>query len=221
MTDPELRKRLAALRPPASSEAARSRALFRANLALDAATRSTPASEPAAAQTSRSPLASFRFAAGLLLGSAAALALGLWLLRPAPPASLAADPAPAANHTDATRAASLRLLAEVQQVFPGRLNAVIDRDGALQIDLADNSSALASDQAIVVELARAGRVVRVLGFSGRAIDVELDGRSVRFAPLLTGGGEVLIDGETFAWSSTQSTPAPSALDGWSIAARAL
>ena len=219
MTDPELRERLAVLRPPASTDAARSRALFRANLALDASTRATPASAHAAAQTSRSPLASLRLASGLLLGSVAALALGFWLLRPATPANLASDPAPASS--DAARAASLRLLAEVQSLFPGRLNAVVDRDGALQIDLADNSSALASDQAIVVELARAGKVVRILGYSGRAIDLEIGGRALRFAPLLTGGGEVLLAGENFAWSSTQSTPPPPPRPGRTIAPRAL
>ncbi|MBC8009161.1 MAG: hypothetical protein H7067_03585, partial [Burkholderiales bacterium] len=40
MTDPELRRTLAALHPPTPSDSARSRALFRATLALDSSARS-------------------------------------------------------------------------------------------------------------------------------------------------------------------------------------
>ena len=68
MTDPELRDRLAALRPPGSSDAVRSRALFRAHLALDAAAHSS------LLPRARFPL--LRFASGTLLGAVAALALG-------------------------------------------------------------------------------------------------------------------------------------------------
>lgn len=204
MTDRDLRENLAALRAPAPSPQARERALHRATLALDAASSAKPASAPARYA------ASLRLLLATLGGAVACLALGFWL---APSPSSPADaPAPLA----ARRADALRLLAEVRAVFPDRLDAVIDRDGALHLALSDHASGLASDQPVLVELARAGRVVRVLGFSGRAVEMDLDGRRVSFAPLLTGEGGVLLAGSDFAWTDRQ--PAPAALAGWSIAA---
>lgn len=212
MTDPELRARLDALRPPASSAPAQNRALHRAILALDASGRDHAATPPPRSAP-RPAAPAPRFALPALLGALAVLTLGFWLLRPAPPGDT-----PPANAPD-DRQAALRMLAEVQATFPGRLNAVIERDGTLQIDLTDNADHPPSDQAIVVELTRAGQVVRILGYSGRALDVEIGGRPVRFAPLITGGGEVLLEGDSFAWNP--GLPVPSPLAGWSIEARPL
>lgn len=203
MTDRDLRENLAALRAPASSPQARERALHRATLALDSASSAKPASAPARSA------ASLRHILAALGGAVATLALGFWLARPAPTAN---TPASLADR----RTEALRLLAEVRAVFPDRLDAVIDRDGALHLALSDHASRLASDQAVLIELARAGRVVRVLGFSGRAVEMDLDGRRVSFSPLLTGEGGVLLAGSDFAWTDRQ--PAPAALAGWSIAA---
>lgn len=205
-----LRSRLSALRPPAPSEAARDRALHRATIALAAATRHGPAPAVSAPRRNLS----------LLVAAAAALALafalGLGSVRFARENSPA--PTPLAHSTpSATKAAdALRLLAEVQQLFPHRLNAVIDRDGALQLDLAPADAALAADQPLLVEFTHAGHSVRLLGFSGRSAEVLLDGRPVRLTPLLTGRGSVLLTGDDFAWSP--GLPSPAALAGWQIEA---
>ena len=202
-----LRVRLASLRPPAPADSARERALHRATLALGS-TREEPAPAPSA----RRPALHF-------LGAAAALAVAFALGLRLRPASHSA-PAPLA-HVDGSDAVadSLRLLAQIQQLFPDRLNAVIDRDGALQLDLAPSAAALVGDQPILVEFTHAGHSVRILGFSGRSVEVELDGRLVRFAPLLTGGGSVLLAGENFAWNP--GLPPPDALADWNIDARPL
>lgn len=212
MTDTELRARLQALRPPGASGTTQSRALHRATLALHSG-GIDQITAPPAPLASRSGGAPFLLITRALLGALAILALGFWCLRPTPPIE-----SPLAKAPD-DRQAALRLLAEVQATFPGRLNAVIERDGTLLIDLTDNADHPPSDQAIVIELTRAGQVVRILGYSGRALDVEIGGRPVRFAPLLTGEDEVLLEGDSFAWSPTLPVPPP--LAGWNIDARPL
>jgi hypothetical protein len=209
-----MRSRLSVLRPPAPSEAARDRALHRATLALAAAARVGPA--PAVSAPRRNLSLLIASAAALALAFALGLGSARFTNKPAsesapPPLAHLSPPAPAAD--------ALRLLAEVQQLFPHRLNAVIDRDGALQLDLAPADAALAADQPLLVEFTHAGHSVRVLGFSGRAVEVLLDGHPVRLTPLLTGRGSVLLAGDDFAWSP--GLPSPAALAGWQIEARPL
>lgn len=210
MPDADLRARLSALRPPAATEAARDRALHRATLALAASSRHGPLPSPSAPRRHLS----------LLVAAAAALALAFALglgsarfSRENHPST----PPPLARSTPAADA--LRLLAEVQQLFPHRLNAVIDRDGVLQLDLAPGDAALAADQPLLVEFTHAGHSLRLLGFSGRSVEVMLDGRPVRLTPLLTGHGSVLLSGDDFAWSPGH--PTPPSLAGWQIHARPL
>ncbi len=202
MPDPDLRATLSALRPPAPSETARARALHRATLALAA---------PAAVAERRSRFVpSSALPIFATLASCLLLALGIWSTPPsvAPSAIASAD-------------SSRQLLAELHALFPGQLNAVIDRDGTLKLDLAASSSLppAAEDQAVVVELNRAGFRLRILAYSGRPVHLELDGVPFRLDPLLTSDGDVLLAGDTFVWSSAE--PAADALDGWHIAARPL
>lgn len=222
MPDSDLRSRLAALRPPGQTESTRARALHRASCALAVATRPAPA-----------PRRLFPLLLGGAIATAVAFALGLWIARPAaPPASsrlAGQDPAsfnassnaataPTASATP-TAADSLQLLAQVHQLFPGRLNAVIERDGSLQLDLSPAAAALVADQPLLIEFTHGGHTVRVLGFSGRSVELELDGRPLRFSPLLTGEGSILITGEDFAW--TPGLPPPAAFTGWQVNARPL
>lgn len=208
MPDADLQKTLSALHPPAASETARARALHRASLAL-AAARGAPASDVSTAMIQRR----FRFAlpAFVCLAAVAAVLLGFGL-RTSPRADVAPDFA----------AESRRMLSELDQLFPGQLNAVIEREGVLQLDLASETSAapmgVFEDQVILVELTRDGRRLRILASSGRTVRLELDGVSLRLDPLLTSTGDVLLAGDDFVWSSAR--PADS-LAGWQIAARPL
>lgn len=205
MTDPELRRTLAALRPPAPDPAARDRALHRATLALDSA--------PVAERRSRFASLSTLLAFPTLATIAAALLLApLALIRPDSPTG---SPSPAV----ATTASAAALLAELETLFPGQLDAVIDQDGTLQLDLADQASATSpADQALLVELVRAdGHRLRVLSYSGRSVDIELDGLAHRFEALLGGTGDIILAGPDFVW--TASAPRP--LAGWSVNAHAL
>lgn len=207
MTDHDLPSALAALRPPAPSEAAAARALFRAGLAL-ASSRPTPASPDSA------PRSPFRrlFPA---LSASLPLVLSLLLLLPLFRA------APAPRQGTPPTSDSAELLAQLQYLFPGQLDAVIERDGGLKLELSAEPSPAAApaDQALVLELRRGARHLRVLAYSGRPVRLRLDRAELHFLPLLTGDGEVMLSGDDFAW--TPSAPAPGALDGWQITARPL
>lgn len=206
MPDSDLSKILSALRPPVASEAARERALHRSTLALDAARATPPAPENTPERGRRRGLAFAQFAT--VAAAVTLLGIGLWLSPPR------------ASAPDVAEENPRRLLAELNRLFPGLLNAVIEQDGALRLDLAPTASPTATeDQAVVVDLRRAGRHLRILAYSGRATRVEIDGKLLSLEPLITSAGEVLVAGDDFVWSS--ASPSTGAVAGWQIVARPL
>jgi hypothetical protein len=209
MTDPDLHAALVALRSPAPDDAARARALHRASLALQA-------SAPAALQSARGSAGAPWFVR--LFRPASVLALAVVLLG----LFFAVRP-PAVLRLPVSGGGLGEVLAQLEQLFPGQLNAVIDRDGVLQLDLSENTGAVSAtppDQGLLVELARGGRRLRVLAYSGRSVRLELAGTELRFDPLLTSDGHVVLCGEDFVWSSAEPSSAGS-LAGWHVEARAL
>lgn len=196
MNDRELRDRLASLTPPAVNEAASDRALHRATLAL-----AQPA-DPVSADEGRP---AWRASYGWVAAFAVMLVAGLVMIRPF-------QPAPAANGS-----ADLRTLAQVEGLFPGQLNAVIESDGEVRLDLAGVASSGATDQPVLVQLEAGGHRLRVLSYSGRSVTIELKGARFTFEALVTSDGGVVLVGDDFAWSSTQSK----SLAGYQIQARPL
>ena len=204
MNDHELRKRLADFHPPAINETARHRALLKATLALSQPSFETP--------VTKSRLAWPGFNAWAMGGAVLALMLvaGALLFR--------------VNESSVSSMASaeggdgdLRTLAQVEELFSGHLNAVIERDGQLQVDLADQAQPGSTGQPLIVQLERDGHSVRVLSYSGRSITVELKGRRLTFEVLITGDGGIVLSGDDFAWSSAQ----PKLLAGYRVHASSL
>ena len=192
MTDDELQQKLRALRAPSPDGMARERARHRALIAL---------SQPDAAVEPEPRRVALTWA---LMGLAvAALALAAALFRPQPAAP-------------AGRPGQVALLTQVQQLFPGELDAVIERDGEVQVALASEERP-ASDQPLLVEFRRGDAVVRVFSFSGRHVCVDLGGRSACFDALIGEHGEVIVAGEEFVWTPQDQAAA----GGWQITARAL
>lgn len=192
MNDRELKDLLGSVTPPAIDAAARERALHRSTVAL-----SQPGAGPAPERDSyRRWMAGFASAAG-----AALVVTVLLAVRHAPPEG----------------GADLRTLAQVEAVFPGQLNAVIERDGEVQLDLAGQVSPGATDQPVIVQLESGGHRLRVLSYSGRSITLELKGARFTFEALVTSDGGVVLSGDDFVWSSTQ----PKSLAGYRIQARPL
>lgn len=196
MKEQELKTLLAALTPPTADEATRGRALHRATLALAGA-----GDAPREADNVFEKRVSYRWAALCVVMLIAGLVMvgPLRLMR------------------DAEPGADLRTLAQVEELFPGQLNAVIEGDGEMRLDLARWTAPSSTDQPVVVELERGGNRLRVLSYSGRSVTMELKGRRVTFDVLVTSDGGVVLAGDDFAWSSTER----GSLAGYRVHARSL
>ena len=109
------------------------------------------------------------------------------------------------------------VLAQVEALFPGQLDAVIERgDGEVNVELAAKPQP-ASDQPVVVEFRRGDALVRVLSYSGRHVCVDLGGRHACFDALIGDHGEVIVAGTDFVWTAQNRASA----GGWQITAALL
>lgn len=95
-------------------------------------------------------------------------------------------------------------LHQMEVLFPGQLNAVIEQDGQIEIDLTAKPEP-ASEQPVMVEFSRGARVLRVLSYSGRHVCVNLGGTRTCFEVLVTGDGNVILTGDDFLWDSQNPT----------------
>lgn len=193
MNDDLLKKRLAELEVPEPDETARERALHRALVALanSAKTNKVPA------EKRRPALWRWVLAAGAL----GAFVLAVW---------------PGGQPAKENSLAWQRTLEQVEALFPGQVNAVIERDGKFAVELTDHAAG-GTGQPVVVEFVQGPHVLRVLSYSGRRVCVELGGAKACFEPLITADGGVILAGEDFLWSSEH--PAPQA--GYRVQARFL
>ncbi len=187
MTDDDLRQGLRKLpAPPPADDAARERARHRALMAFGAQ-QSIPDRAPF-------PWRNWGFATAIVL-------LAALFLRPQ-------------ARTQRTNDAAL--LAQTEALFPGQLDAVIERGTDVQIEL-DAEPTAVSDQRLWIEFRRGTERVRILGYSGRRACIEIDGRKVCFEPLLDERDGVILTGDDFLWRSGQRN----SVAGWQIAAARL
>ncbi len=192
--------KLSAVPAPAINPDARARGLHRALIALRQRQASGVPLSPAVRTR---PLRAVMLACGAgMLAAAALLFQGT---------NMVETPAPK------TADADVWTLAQMQALFSGQLNAVIERNGNVQLDLAGRPSTLGTEQPLLVQLERGDQRLRVLSYSGRRITLELTSGSVTFDALVTGEGEVVLLGRDFAWSSAR----PAVLAGYRINAQSL
>jgi hypothetical protein len=189
MNDDDLRQKLAALSVAPPDETARARARQRVLLAFG-----TPANRR---QQRRAALG---WTAGAL-ATAVVLAVALF-----------SWPQPATR----SRPDDAALLGQMETLFPGQLNAIIERGANVQVDLAAAPGA-ASNQPLWIEFRRGTDRIRVLGFSGRQVCVDFAGRRVCFEPLLDEHGAVILTGDDFIWTPDHRAE----MTGWKIAAATL
>lgn len=191
MNDKDFRDRLRKLPVPIASGAARERARHRAMIAYQNRGEFSP----------KSPLPWMIFSwAGAFTVIVLAFVLGFLFFR---------------NSTDYL-AKDREILRQTDALFAGQLNAVIERDGEIQIQLADESSQ-PSDQPILIQFRQNGHNLRVLSYSGRSIDIILNGKHISFEALATSNGGIILTGENFLWSQQH----PDALAGYRVEARSL
>ena len=112
-----------------------------------------------------------------------------------------------------------KLLAEMEALFPGQLDGVIRSGGNVSLDLASTASDVKGfpSQPLAMTLQRGKQIVRVLGYSGRKVCVNLGGRKRCLEPLVTGEGKVIVEGEDFLWTNAH----PTQVAGYRLEARTL
>lgn len=190
MNDETLKMQLRELAVPAPESSRRERAWHRARAAFVSSARQVPES-PVGFGFLRGVLAvATVFVAGLVF-------LG-FLVLPARPDTLEWS----------------RVAREMEALFPNQLSAVIERGGALDVALSDDTPG-PPGQPVLIEFRRGPQTLRVLGFSGRRICLDLGGTKACFEPLVTGRGTVVLSGETFFWSLDH----PVRLEGFRVQAR--
>ena len=197
MNDESLKRALEKLALPSADDAARAIARHRAVTAFE--NRDTA--------PQRNPVPWLRLAT---LAAAACIALALVFAARSRSGGGAVAAATSSDRADA------RLLAEMEALFPGQLDAVVATGNDIAVELAQEPGATAS-QRLAITLQRGASTVRVLGYSGRKVCLALDGRRECFEPLLTADGQVILAGDDFVWSEEN----PSPLAGYHIRARAL
>lgn len=110
----------------------------------------------------------------------------------------------------------LQVLNEVAELFPDTLDAVVEQNGRVDVQLTGREVP-ASEQPLVVVLRKGREVLRVLSYSGREVCLSLSGRKVCVEVLMDDDGQVIIAGENFLWSEQN----PLLLDGYRVEARSL
>jgi len=199
------------LQVPLADPSAQGRALHRATIALRESDGAEYPSEPAPSLRKNRRDFALRWALPML--SVMLLAISSWLLeRGHYTETVGMGPSAAVDRV---------LLAQVQALFGSQLNAVVERaDNAPDIRLAEDSGTGREGQAqpLVVELRRGAELVRVLGFSGRTVCVQLAGKLTCFEPLASGDGGVIVTAKRFCWTPQDNT---AQLSGYQVTARLL
>lgn len=108
------------------------------------------------------------------------------------------------------------VLQEMETLFPGRISALIWRDGELAVELAEASGDVG--QPVEIVLSRDGDQIRVVSFSGREVCMDINGQEVCLEVLLSGKDDTaILVGNHYIW--TQRNPA--SLEGYQVRVQAM
>jgi hypothetical protein len=213
-TDDPLAAVLSGLQVPPPSPAARERALHRATIALRQSPAGTDdsASEPHH-YTRRRFAITWSLAATLAMLFAFAV-IAFWHFE-----KLRQIEALNTQSIDMDRT----VLAQIEALFGSQLNAVVEHAGSapdirLAEDAMDGGNEGGHSQPVVVEFTRGADTIRVLGYSGRAVCVDLAGHRTCFEPLETGDGQVILAGKGFCWTPQNRA---TQLSGYRVATKLL
>jgi hypothetical protein len=176
MNDSELKSKLAAWKLAPAPEQTRSRAEWHALTAYRNRTTS-----PAGA---KSPVPPSRIAWKILTVSVALgclVLVTLLTLRPAADSPLE-NPVP--------------LLTELEDFFQGRLTAVIQHNGELDLQLTEEPVSHPTDQRVAVRIEWQNEHFLILTYSGNSVCLETTAGRLCVTPLINGAGEVILLGES-------------------------
>ena len=197
MDDPTLHNLLGKLSAPPLDEAAREKAFYRAGVAF--------ANRHAATVPTQEGVKWLKKVLWFSLAGVGIVLICLSALRGTHPAG---EPFPES-----------KLLAEMEALFPGQLEGVISSEGNVSLDLAPiaTDSKSGASQALALTFQHGRQIVRVLGYSGRKVCVNLGGRKRCLEPLITAGGKVIVEGDDFLWTDAH----PIRVAGYKLEARTL
>lgn len=190
MKDDMLDRALRGISLPAPSEEARAKALARALVAL----------------SNSDAVSAHRHGIGLrwILATGAITVVCAILIFVLPKSSVESSP------TDTS------ILGQVAKLFPDRLEAVVERQGSVDVLLAQSDLPL-SEQPVILVLSRGREVVRVLSYGGRRVCLRLNGQEACVEVLAEGDGNVIVAGKDFVWSKGN----PVQVEGFSLRAHIL
>ncbi len=204
--DDPLNHVLSRLPTPPCDPAGRARALYHATLALQGAVAAGPTRDTNVAR---------RFSrgawtpAGLVRGHHVGGGIVLWAI---------SHRRTVREKAVTTLPAERAMLTQIETLFGPQLDAVVESGGtAPDIHLSPDAATTASlTQPLLIQFERTGaRTTRVISYSGRRVCVKLGERKMCFEPLVTGRGEIILEGERFCW-----TPG-GLLGGYRVTARLL
>ena len=116
------------------------------------------------------------------------------------------------KHDEATWAEAVQryegLLREMLTVFPDQLEAIVVKNGEVNLQLAEGPRLLQS-QPVFVEIRSGQQITQIVGFSGDTVRTTLFGREVTMEVFVTGDEDVLLVSPELVWSSRE----PVSLDG--------
>jgi len=167
--------------------------------------------KPTQTNRGRRPIA----AASGILGIAATIALVVLLSQDAPKVGVSPVKEPQAGFF--SERDWRRIIAETQNLFPGRLQAVVATADDFDIQLHDEKQRT-SDQPILVTLqGKDGTAVELVSFSGEVVETEIGTSRVRLDLFLSASGDVLLTGDHFFWTRRDAQGLDTlAIRAWSL-----
>lgn len=157
---------------------------------MDAALQEALAALTAPRQSAFVPLRSFHPTVRAITRYAAVAMIGIaliWWLMPRQARILA-------PHEASTVAPeiSLETLREINQLFPGQIDAIIAGPNGLDLRLSNSGIPGATDQPVRVTLASDHERRTIITYSGRSVNIDFAGASRCITPLINGDGAVIV-----------------------------
>ncbi len=181
-SDP-LADRLRRLAVPTPDPVARERALHRAQIALG----QSPAAASQPIPYNWRKFAAWAGTGGLVIAIAILIGIGL-----------------AAQRQAEETAVLCTLMRQVQATFQDQIAAVVIEKGIPHVVLSANTTAPSSDERpVLISVIQSGEKnpTQILTFSGRSIDLEMEGKTTRVQVLQTSSGGLVLAGDHFVWDS--------------------
>ncbi|HEY5895339.1 MAG TPA: hypothetical protein VIT91_19125 [Chthoniobacterales bacterium] len=139
--------------------------------------------------STRSPFASLAVAFGIVAASSLILSVVMWKSLP--------------NANSEFVPLNAGTLAQFDALFGSSLNALIERDGQLEVETARPRPN--RGQAILITAKTSSGPVHVISFSGSKFELNFGQEHLFIEPLIAADGSVLLCSDQFLWSSSQKS----------------